>query len=64
VSIIVINRCGFIDLCITLHHLQIGLGGANILVVINGRLLLLVERHLMKFLNLLEFLTIYSYLQN
>jgi len=62
VSIIVINKCGFIDLCITLHHLQIGL--ASIPVVISGRLLLSVERHLMKFLNLLEFLTIYSYLQN
>ncbi len=57
--------CGFIDLCITLQHLQIGLGWGQVdlLLLVEGYGLL-VEMHLMKFLNLLEFLTIYIYFQN
>jgi hypothetical protein len=40
VNIIAISRCGFIDLCITLHHLQIGggWGGPSRPIVISGRL--------------------------
>jgi hypothetical protein len=38
-------------------------GQVDLLLLVEGYGLL-VERHLMKFLNLLEFLTIYIYLQN